>query len=88
MWSFSALLSKSSEIALQSLEAQKETSARVIELTQNMETMLSLTKEASKVSSELEQILGFVRSFQDGVNAIQDFSESFGRVVDIVYGKF
>ena len=71
----SDLLSQTSQNAVRSLELQLETSRKVLELTKNVGIMTASASEASRVSSQIAEILELVSTFQSTGNSIQSISD-------------
>lgn len=72
----SDLLSQTSQNAVRSLELQLETSRKVLELTKNVRIMTASASEASRVSSQIAEILGLVSTFQSTESSIQSISDN------------
>ena len=71
----SELLSQTSQNAVQSLELQLNTSQKVLELTKNVGIMTASASEASRVSTQIAEILGLVSTFQSTGGSIQSISD-------------
>ncbi len=71
----SDLLSQTSQNAVQSLELQLYTSRKVLELTKNVRIMTASASEASRVSTQLAEILELVSTFQSTGSSIQCISD-------------
>ena len=72
---FSDLLSQTSQNAIRSLELQLDTSRKVLELTKNVHIMTASASEASRVSSQIVEILELVSTFQSTGDSIQSISD-------------
>ena len=71
----SELLSQTSQKAVQSLELQLNTSRKVLELTKNVRVMTASASEASRVSTQISEILELVRAFESTGGSIQRISD-------------
>ena len=71
----SELLSQTSQNAVQSLELQLNTSRKVLELTKNVRIMTASASEASRVSTQIAEILELVSTFQSTGGSIQSISD-------------
>ena len=71
----SELLSQTSQKAVQSLELQLNTSRKVLELTKNVRIMTASASEASRVSTQIAEILELVSTFQSTGSSIQRISD-------------
>ena len=69
------MLSQTSQNAVRSLELQLDTSRKVLELTKNVHIMTASASEASKVSSQIAEILELVSTFQSTGDSIQSISD-------------
>ena len=67
-------MSKASEIAVNSLQSQLETSVKVAELAKLVSTMTGVVTEASKASSQLEHILNYIHESKDAQSSVQDIA--------------
>ena len=70
----SELLSQTSQKAVQSLELQLNTSRKVLELTKNVRVMTASASEASRVSTQIAEILELVSTFESTGGSIQRIS--------------
>ena len=61
----SELLSKASDTALKSLQAQYETSTKVADLAKSVSTMSKIAENASNVCIQLEQILSLIGDLEE-----------------------
>lgn len=71
----SDLLSQTSQNAVRSLELQLDTSRKVLELTKNVRIMTASAGEASRVSSQIAEILELVSTFHNTGGSIQSISD-------------
>ena len=71
----SDLLSQTSQNAVRSLELQLDTSRKVLELTKNVRIMTASASEASRISSQIAEILDLVSTFQSTGGSIQSISD-------------
>lgn len=71
----SELLSQTSQNAVQSLELQLNTSRKILELTKNVRIMTASASEASRVSTQIAEILELVSAFQSTGVSVQSISE-------------
>ena len=72
----SDLLSQTSQNAVRSLALQLDTSRKVLELTKNVRIMTASASEASRLSTQIAEILELVSTFQSTGGSIQSISDN------------
>ena len=72
----SNLLSQTSQKATSSLELQLHTARKVLELTRNVGTLSTAATEASKLSTQIVEILALVSTYRDTASTIDSISDN------------